>query len=198
MPSIYQLKPWFQRQLSPCLDWLYRHNISANTLTFSGIFLSLLVGGSICFVNEIPFIWLIMPFAMILRMGFNALDGMMARKFKQGSEFGEVLNEMGDMISDIFIYLPLALAAPFHAVVVVLFVVLSLLNEAAGILAKAIAGERRYDGPMGKSDRAMLLGLMALLIYFLPKPFLIVNVLLTIASLLMVISTFNRLKFTLS
>jgi CDP-diacylglycerol---glycerol-3-phosphate 3-phosphatidyltransferase len=32
----------------------------------------------------------------------------------------------------------------------------------AGVLGAAIGGERRYDGPMGKSDRAALFGALGL------------------------------------
>ena len=38
--------------------------------------------------------------------------------------------------------------------------------EICGILGKAMGGERRYDGPMGKSDRATVVGVICLLFYF--------------------------------
>ena len=47
---------------------------------------------------------------------------------------------------------------------------LAMLNEFAGVLAGNISGTRRYDGPMGKSDRALMIGFFCL-IYFFSLPF---------------------------
>ena len=53
-----------------------------------------------------------------------------------------------------------------HWYLIVIFLCLSLMNEAAGILAKVIAGKRGYEGPMGKSDRVVMLGIYCLLQYW--------------------------------
>jgi CDP-diacylglycerol--glycerol-3-phosphate 3-phosphatidyltransferase len=67
-----------------------------------------------------------------------------------------------DVVSDAALYLPFALLA--EPVVVVLAVLLSALTEMAGVVALQVGAERRYDGPMGKSDRAFAFGLVAFLI----------------------------------
>ncbi len=41
---------------------------------------------------------------------------------------------------------------------VVVAVVLAALTEMTGVVAVQIGAARRYDGPMGKSDRALVLG----------------------------------------
>ncbi len=43
----------------------------------------------------------------------------------------------------------------------------ALLSEYAGVMAPLIGQERRYDGPMGKSDRAFWLSLIAVIIVIL-------------------------------
>ena len=45
-----------------------------------------------------------------------------------------------------------------------LIVVLAALSEMTGVLGPTIGASRRYDGPMGKSDRAFVFGLLALLL----------------------------------
>jgi CDP-diacylglycerol--glycerol-3-phosphate 3-phosphatidyltransferase len=45
-----------------------------------------------------------------------------------------------------------------------LFVVAAALTEAAGLIGPMLGRERRYDGPMGKSDRALVVGAIALLL----------------------------------
>ena len=41
---------------------------------------------------------------------------------------------------------------------------LSALAEYAGVLGLMVGADRRYDGPMGKSDRAFVVGLLGLLL----------------------------------
>jgi CDP-diacylglycerol--glycerol-3-phosphate 3-phosphatidyltransferase len=99
-------------------------------------------------------------------MALNALDGMMARQFQMQSKLGAALNEMGDVLSDIVLYYPLYLLFSMDQIWIMAFLLLSVLNEFAGILGQAIGGERRYDGPMGKSDRALVVGVLSILFWF--------------------------------
>jgi CDP-diacylglycerol--glycerol-3-phosphate 3-phosphatidyltransferase len=46
----------------------------------------------------------------------------------------------------------------------VLITLLAILSEMTGVVAVQIGATRRYDGPMGKSDRAFAFGLLALLL----------------------------------
>ena len=52
---------------------------------------------------------ILLPIILFLRMGLNAIDGMLAREHGMKSNLGAVLNEVGDVISDSALYLPLAL-----------------------------------------------------------------------------------------
>tara|TARA_B100000768_G_scaffold179345_1_gene196836 strand:- start:1016 stop:1426 length:411 start_codon:yes stop_codon:yes gene_type:complete len=123
----------------------------------------------------------------------NALDGMMARMYNLQSSLGEILNEVGDIISDIVIYLPLILFECLDIEIAVIFVLLSIINEFCGLLAKTISGERRYDGPMGKSDRAFLIGVLCIVYYFTNSFNPYMNYIIGGASILMVLSSYIRL-----
>jgi CDP-diacylglycerol--glycerol-3-phosphate 3-phosphatidyltransferase len=79
------------------------------------------------------------------------------------SALGAVLNELGDVVSDAVLYLPLARVPGFGIWPIVLVVLLSVISEMAGVVAVQIGASRRYDGPMGKSDRAFVLGIVSLL-----------------------------------
>ena len=127
-------------------------------------------------------------------MALNALDGMMARTYNMQSKLGEILNEFGDVVSDLFIYLPLIKLVGVKWYFVLGFVILSILNEFAGVMAKIISGERRYDGPMGKSDRAFLIGAVCLVYFFWPNIYQYINYVFLAAMALLVLSTFNRLR----
>ncbi len=97
-------------------------------------------------------------------MALNAIDGMLAREFDMESRLGAVLNEMGDVVSDACLYLPIALHPAVPAPAVIAFVVVAVMTEIIGVVAVQIGSSRRYDGPFGKSDRAFAVGLFGLLI----------------------------------
>jgi CDP-diacylglycerol---glycerol-3-phosphate 3-phosphatidyltransferase len=95
---------------------------------------------------------------MFLRMALNAVDGMLAREHNQKSRLGAVLNELCDVLSDAALYLPLALVAGFDPALIVVIVLLATVSEMTGVLMQTLGASRRYDGPMGKSDRAFVFG----------------------------------------
>jgi CDP-diacylglycerol--glycerol-3-phosphate 3-phosphatidyltransferase len=166
MISIYNIKPKFQELLKPILELLHRKNITANQITVSSIFLSFLIGLSFWFADKNIFLYLTLPIGLFIRMALNALDGMMARTYNQQTKKGEILNELGDVVSDLFIFFPLIKHEPSSLYLVLIFICLSIINEFAGVLGKIISGERRYEGPMGKSDRAFFIGLYGILSFF--------------------------------
>jgi CDP-diacylglycerol--glycerol-3-phosphate 3-phosphatidyltransferase len=144
---------------------LKKWGFTPNSLTILAFLLSLAMGlMSYYGPREISLV--LFPFVLLLRMALNALDGMMARQFQMQSKLGAALNEMGDVLSDIVLYYPLYLLFSMDQIWIMAFLLLSVLNEFAGILGHAIGGERRYDGPMGKSDRALVVGVLCILFWF--------------------------------
>ena len=166
MFSVYNLKPVFQKLLQPIVHALYKIGVTANQLTISAVILSCLMGFGFLQYHTLYLGILIIPFGLLLRMALNALDGMMARQYDMQSQLGEILNEIGDVVSDIAIIFPFVILPGINPVIIILFGVLAILNEFAGILSKAIGKERRYDGPMGKSDRALIIGIFCLVFFF--------------------------------
>ncbi len=162
VPSIYQLKPAFQRLLRPLAGGLVRAGVTPNQVTVAALLLSAAAGAVVALLPEERWPLLLLPAALLARMALNALDGMMAREHGLASPLGALLNELSDVASDALLYLPLALVPPFPAAAVVVGVVLAALGELAGVAALAVGASRRYDGPMGKSDRALVFGALAL------------------------------------
>jgi phosphatidylglycerophosphate synthase len=164
MASIYSLKPAFQRLLRPVTRWLAGLGVTANHVTVSAAALSCSVGATIAWVPQARWPLLLMPAALFVRMALNAIDGILAREHGMQSRLGAVLNELGDVASDAALYLPLALVPGMPAALLVLVVLFAVIGEMAGVLAVQIGAHRRYDGPMGKSDRAFVFGCVSLLI----------------------------------
>jgi len=193
MISIYKIKPKFQQLLMPLLKLLRRLGISPNSITIFSILLSFGIAYFFWNMSDNSSYFLIIAFGLLLRMMLNALDGMMARIYNLQSKLGEVLNEVGDIISDVAIYFPLILFESLEVEIAIIFILLSIINEFCGLIAKVISRERRYDGPMGKSDRAFLVGVICIIYYFTNglDPFM--NYIIGGSSILMILSSYIRL-----
>jgi CDP-diacylglycerol---glycerol-3-phosphate 3-phosphatidyltransferase len=165
MPSIYALKSRFQNLLRPAVNGLARIGITANQITVTALLLSLGAGCLIAWAHGGRML-LLLPIVLLVRMALNAMDGMLAREHNQVSALGAILNELGDVISDVGLYLPLAMVPGFDPRRGVAVVILSMLTEMAGVIAIQIGASRRYDGPLGKSDRAFIFGMIGLLLGF--------------------------------
>ncbi|MBB6372086.1 CDP-alcohol phosphatidyltransferase family protein [Chryseobacterium shigense] len=197
MISVYKLKPKFQQLLTPVLLFLHKNKITANQITISSVLLSVIIGILFWNADLSKWFFLSLPIGLLLRMALNALDGMMARKFSQTSKLGEVLNEVGDIVSDIIIFFPLLKFQPESLYLIVIFIILSIINEFAGIMGKVVGKERRYDGPMGKSDRALILGIYGLAVFFGAHISGISQYIFGLIIILLIISTYIRLKKSL-
>ncbi len=162
--TIYDLKPRFQALLRPLSAALVRAGLSANDVTLGALLLSAAHGGWLALMPSSRWPLLLLPLTLFLRMAFNAIDGLMAKEHGQASAAGAVLNELSDVIADAALYLPFALISALNAPLVVLVVVAGIVAEMAGALGPMIGSPRRYDGPLGKSDRAFAFGLLAALI----------------------------------
>lgn len=164
MASIYDLKPRFQGLLRPLTNALAGAGITANQVTVTATLLSIVTGTTIAFWPDKHWSLLLIAPVLFIRMALNAIDGMLAREHHQASKLGAILNELGDVLSDAALYLPLALVPGIEPVWVVLAVLLAVISEMTGVVAVQIGAVRRYDGPMGKSDRALVFGAVSLLL----------------------------------
>jgi CDP-diacylglycerol--glycerol-3-phosphate 3-phosphatidyltransferase len=194
MTSIYELKPAFQNALRPVVRLLARCRVTPNQVTISGLVLSLAMGVALALQPASRWPLYLVPVVLFVRMALNAIDGMLAREYDRSSKLGAMLNEVGDVISDAAIYLPFALITGLSAPIVVVVVVLAVISEATGITSLAIGGSRRYDGPMGKSDRAFAFGVVALVMAFGFRRFVILNGFFAIVIFLLVLTIYNRVR----
>lgn len=186
--SLYDLKPKFREQLSGITYYLYKNNITPNQITSTAIILSVLYGIGMLFFSTL---FLFFPLFVFFRMALNAIDGLMASTYNMKSDLGFILNEVGDIVSDFFLFLPFCFYAPLYFFIP--FIFLTILTELYGIAGIDISGKRHYQGPMGKSDRVFVFGVLALFIYFIGNipfsffVFLIINILL-------MLTIHNRIK----
>ncbi|WP_296207397.1 alpha/beta fold hydrolase [Psychrobacter sp. UBA3480] len=180
--SLYQLKTQFQNQLRPISNTLVEQNITANQVTVSAVLLS--IGTAYIIAKpaaEQQRLWLLLPLSLFVRMALNAIDGMMAREHGQASTLGAVLNEVGDMVADTALLASLTphiltphinnkerqtvianlltnISTSQHHITAL--IALSIGTELLGVTSNTMLGVRANQGPLGKSDRAFLLGVL--------------------------------------
>lgn len=169
MLSVYQLKTRFQRILRPGVRIIAPH-VTANQVTVVAALGSVAYAIALAGYPAEQGLWLGMPLVLLGRMALNAVDGMLAREHNQKSILGGLLNEVGDVLSDTSLFLALLLVAGPAWGWWLGATLLAVLTEFVGVCAWALTGDRRYDGPMGKSDRAVVLGATGLLVGLGLKP----------------------------
>jgi len=190
--TIYDLKPKFQALLRPIVQFLANKGVTPNQVTMFAMVLSIAVGAIIALTQGARWILLFVPLFMFLRMALNAIDGLLAKEHNMKTKRGAMFNEMSDVIADVALFLPFALVAGVNPILIVLFTVLGVMNEMVGVVAQTLNGERRYDGPMGKSDRVFLIGLLSLLLGLGLEPNIWTDVMLEVGIFFSILSTYNR------
>ncbi|WP_436896219.1 CDP-alcohol phosphatidyltransferase family protein [Mammaliicoccus sciuri] len=193
MISIYEIKPKFQQLLMPIVDWMRKIGMTPNQVTILALLLSIVTGIILSIFHENKWIYILMPIVMFVRMALNAIDGVMAKKYQMKSHLGLLLNELGDVISDLFLFIPFVFITEDYGIGIMLFISLSIISEMAGVTVQVIGSSRRYDGPMGKSDRAFIVGFISFLIFVHLNIIPYLHFVFYVCSILMLINIYNRI-----
>lgn len=194
MPSVYDLKPRFQALLRPLMRRIAALGLTPNAVTVIAIVGSIAVGAAASFAKSRPASLLLLPSWLFIRMALNAIDGMMARELGMSTQLGAVLNELGDAVSDLGLYLPLAFVYETAQWPIVAFSIGAVLTEFSGVLGRALGARRHYEGPMGKSDRAFVVGALGLATFLFPLVGKAWPWIFAAAALLTAVTCFNRVS----
>ena len=192
--SIYDLKPKFQNLLRPLVIKLEQRGVTANQVTLTACAISVILGLILTALSGYHWLFILIPIWLFVRMALNAIDGMLAREFNQKSRLGGYLNEITDVVSDAALYLPFAFVHPFDTLQIGLIIWLSALTEFCGVLGQVQGKTRRYDGPLGKSDRAFLFGVLGLVYVFVPVLPDFLYWLLWVVIILLIVTCVKRVK----
>lgn len=145
-------------------NFLARVGVTPNQVTLFTLFCSVAIGTSLALFPYSTSILLIYPFFLIIRIGLNAMDGMLARKMHIESKLGILLNELCNVISEIALLLPFALTRKFDSALMVIIVLMIVITEFCSLTALLIGSTRRQDGPMNGEIRAIVFAILALLL----------------------------------
>lgn len=155
MEGLYALKPWYTRRLTRFVDAAVARGLSPDAFTAVGI-----LGGALAGVAlALGWWWLALPLLALRLAGAN-LDGAVARARGVSRPWGFVLNEIGDRLSDLLMWAGLAWWAAQHSTTALVWVlvatVAATLPTFASLSAAGAGASRRNGGPLGKTERCLL------------------------------------------
>src|SRR5262245_40587147 len=170
MVGLSEWKLAFQAKLRPYAERLHENGVTPNQVTLATLALMAFEGALLLAYPGHWFPLLLLPAALIVRLALNAIDGMIAREHGLTTNLGKVLNELGDLLADGFLYMPLMAIPLAPGVLVGLAVLAGIAAEFTGVLAELLSGEGRHAGFFGKSERAIAFGVAGLLMAFGAEP----------------------------
>lgn len=194
--SVYKLKSKFQELLMPICKKINNMGITPNQITFFTMIFSILFSLVLYYFHNYTWLFLLVPIFFLKRMALNALDGMIATRFDRKTKLGIYFNELGDVISDTIFFYCFFTVLGIQDILCLLFIFTSIMTEYVGVISIQIDQKRHYEGPMGKSDRAVLVSLISLL-YFWEVGEKYISTTVIIGLILIVVTIYNRMKKSL-
>ena len=159
MTGLYALKPWYTRRLAAVVDLAVARGLSPDLFTAAGVVAAAMAAVAIAAAQPV-----VAALAMAARLAGANLDGAVARARGVSRPWGFVLNEVGDRTADLLGFVGLAVLAsrtgtdPAGGVALVGIAALAACMPTFASLAAAAAGARRRNGgPVGKTERCVLL-----------------------------------------
>jgi CDP-diacylglycerol---glycerol-3-phosphate 3-phosphatidyltransferase len=161
--GLYALKPWYSRRLAAVVEVAVARGLSPDVFTAAGVVAAAVSAAAIAAGQPV-----VAALAMAARLAGANLDGAVARARGVSRPWGFVLNEVGDRTADLLGFVGLAVlaartgTAPSSGVALVAVAALAAGLPTFVSLAAAGAGARRRNGgPVGKTERCVLLVLAA-------------------------------------
>lgn len=157
---------------------------SPNSISVTS-FLLAVVSGYFYFIGSY---FLLFAFvALLISSLLDAVDGNVARKRNLQSPRGDLVDHFLDRFSDIAIITGMTLSV-FGSLSVGFFALEGvLMTSYMGTQSQALGQKRNYSGIMGRSDRLILMMLIALIQYFFPFQWILLGFALTPTIILLVV-----------
>jgi CDP-diacylglycerol---glycerol-3-phosphate 3-phosphatidyltransferase len=157
--GLYRFKSWYAARLAPVRRGLAGAHVPPAAITMTGIVFGGCAGAALALMRPGPASGAAVTALLAARLACANLDGGVAREAGRATAFGSVLNEAGDRAAELAALAGcLAIAPP--ALVLAAAGAATLPSWVA--LAGAAAGLGRIQGgPVGKTERCLLLALIA-------------------------------------
>jgi CDP-diacylglycerol---glycerol-3-phosphate 3-phosphatidyltransferase len=166
MNGLYHFKAWYAVRLTPVRRAMVTHHVPPAAITLAGVVSGAAAGAAIALLHRGPLAGAVVAALLALRLACANLDGGVARESGRCTVFGCVLNELGDRGAELAALTGCLLVAPAW---LVLAAALGGTLPSWAALAGAAAGvDRVQGGPVGKTERCLLLVVAAATGLFAP------------------------------
>jgi CDP-diacylglycerol--glycerol-3-phosphate 3-phosphatidyltransferase len=157
--GLYALKPWYADRLAGVRRGLAERGVTPGAVTAAGVGFGALAGLALATVRNPAIAAVLVAALLALRLAAANLDGSLARETGTSTRWGAVVNELGDRAAELAALAGcFALAPPW----VVLLAMLAASAPSWVALAGAATGANRINGgPVGKTERCLLLVVLA-------------------------------------
>src|SRR6516164_8839244 len=157
--GLYICKSWYADRLAPVRQRLVALNVPPSAITTAGIFFGAGAGVALALLRPGPVAGLAVALLLAARLACANLDGGVARDGDRATPFGSVVNELGDRAAELA---ALAGCLAFAPAALVAAAALAATLPSWVSLAGAAAGAPRIQGgPIGKTERCLLLAALA-------------------------------------
>ena len=157
--GLYSFKSWYAVRLAPVRRRLVAAKVPPAAITAAGIVFGGGAGAALALLRPGPAAGAAVAALLAARLACANLDGGVARDGGRSTAFGSVLNEVGDRAAELA---ALAGCLAFAPSALVLVAALAATLPSWVALAGAAAGlSRLQGGPVGKTERCLLLALLA-------------------------------------
>jgi CDP-diacylglycerol---glycerol-3-phosphate 3-phosphatidyltransferase len=188
------LNAWLQKLLHPLANILFDDGVRAIHVTLCAGLISVAVGMLVAAFAFYPWMFLLIPVWMLIRMLFNAVEAVLAGEFGQHSKLSTCAHELSTVVAETALFLPFAVIPKVSLLLVLLVTLLAILSEFAGLLGPAIKASRRRDGPMKHDIRMLCFAVFGGGIgsgYVLTAP---VNIALAVMAILLLVTISRRIR----
>jgi CDP-diacylglycerol--glycerol-3-phosphate 3-phosphatidyltransferase len=159
MNGLYALKPWYARRLAGLRRALVARNVDPAAITAAGVAAGAGAGVALATIRPGAVAAIAVGALLAARLACANLDGGVAREAGAATRFGSVVNELGDRLAELA---ALAGALALAPVPLVVAAALAASSPSWIALAGVAAGApRAQGGPVGKTERCLLLVVLA-------------------------------------
>lgn len=166
MDGLYALKPWYAARLAGVRHVLVTRRVSPNALTAAGIGAGAGAGAALALLPAGPAAGLTVGALVAARLACANLDGGVARESGRCTRRGSLANELGDRLADLALIAGCLALAPVWLVLAAMLA--ATLPSWVSLAGAAAGGPRLQGGPVGKTERALLLSVVAFIGYAVP------------------------------
>ncbi|MDL5360899.1 CDP-alcohol phosphatidyltransferase family protein [Halalkalicoccus sp. NIPERK01] len=165
--TLDKYRPLADRALEPFVEGADRVGLTPNGVSVLAFALAGVAAGAFYVAGANPGWYLVGALLVLLNGALDLLDGALARRQNVASTAGDLLDHVLDRYADILIIAGLAAGIGEYALG---FVAVTgvLMTSYLGTQAQAVGLDRVYGGLLGRADRLVLVGVVAVLTGLVP------------------------------